>query len=73
MFITVELLYRTWGRQKGKENNRELTILKYITSVQVQDKTIYIKSCGIMAGGMEGVRESNERGQTDQSKVYSHR
>jgi hypothetical protein len=33
MFAIVVLLYGTWGREKGKENDRKSTILKYITSV----------------------------------------
>jgi hypothetical protein len=30
---------------KGKENDRASAISKYITSVQVDDITIYIESC----------------------------
>jgi hypothetical protein len=41
MFVIVEL----GGGEKGKENDRESTILKYITSVQVEDVIICIESC----------------------------
>jgi hypothetical protein len=58
-------------RQKGKKNDRESTILKYITSVQVEDITICIESCWIIGDGRKGVRESYGRGWTDKSKVYS--
>jgi hypothetical protein len=34
MFVTVELLYGTWRGGRGKENDRESTISKYISSVQ---------------------------------------
>jgi hypothetical protein len=45
MFVIVELLYGTMGRRKGKENDRE-SIMKHITSVQVEDITmICIESC----------------------------
>jgi hypothetical protein len=33
------------GGGKGKENNRESTMLKYITPVQVEDIRRYTKSC----------------------------
>jgi hypothetical protein len=33
------------GRGKRKENDKESAILKYITSVQVEDLTICIESC----------------------------
>jgi hypothetical protein len=33
------------GRGKGKENDRLSTILKYITSVQVEDTITFIESC----------------------------
>jgi hypothetical protein len=35
MSVTVELLYATQGIGKGKENDRESPISKYISSVQV--------------------------------------
>jgi hypothetical protein len=45
--------------------------LKYIASVQAEDITIGIESCWIMGGGgREGIRETNRKGSTDQSKVY---
>jgi hypothetical protein len=31
--------------EKGKENDRESTISKYITYEQVEDTTIYTRSC----------------------------
>jgi hypothetical protein len=43
MFVILELMYGTWG--KGKENDRESTISKYITSVQVEDITKHTESC----------------------------
>jgi hypothetical protein len=33
------------GGGKGKENDRQSKILKYITSVQVEDVTICTESC----------------------------
>jgi hypothetical protein len=45
VFVIVEVLYGTQERRKGKENDRESTISKYIGSVQVQDITICIESC----------------------------
>jgi hypothetical protein len=33
------------GGGKGKENDRTSAISNYITSVQVQDIVLYIKSC----------------------------
>jgi hypothetical protein len=39
--------------------------------VQVEDIMTGIERCWIMAAGREGVRERNERGWTDQSKVDS--
>jgi hypothetical protein len=45
MFVLVELFYRTWGGEKAKEDDRALTILKYITSVQVKDIIKRIESC----------------------------
>jgi hypothetical protein len=45
MFVTVELLCRTWGRNERKENDRESTIPKCIPSVQVEDIMIYTESC----------------------------
>jgi hypothetical protein len=45
------------GGGKGKENDRESAIFKYITSVQVEDMTICTESSQIMGGGREGVRE----------------
>jgi hypothetical protein len=45
MFVIVELLYGTWGRGKGKENDRASAISKYITSVQVEDTMMGIESC----------------------------
>jgi hypothetical protein len=33
------------GGGKGKENDRESTISKYVTSVQVEDLMIRIESC----------------------------
>jgi hypothetical protein len=44
MFVIVELLYGTWGRKKGKENDKESIISKYITFVQVEDITILLKA-----------------------------
>jgi hypothetical protein len=44
MFIIMELLYGMWGGGKGQGNDRESTILKYITSVQVEDVMIYTES-----------------------------
>jgi hypothetical protein len=53
MFVIVELSMEFGGGEKGRENVRQLTISKYITSVQVEDRTICIKSCPIMGGGRE--------------------
>jgi hypothetical protein len=35
MFVTVELLYGTPGRRERKENDRESTISKHITSEDI--------------------------------------
>jgi hypothetical protein len=43
MFVTVKVLYGTQGRRERKRM-RESTILKYITSVQVQDIIILMKA-----------------------------
>jgi hypothetical protein len=59
------------GRGKGKENDRESTIWKHITSVQVEDITTCTESCWKMAGGREEIRENNGRDWNDQTKVYS--
>jgi hypothetical protein len=45
MFVTVGLLYGTQGRRERKENDRESTVLKYITFMQVVDTTMCIESC----------------------------
>jgi hypothetical protein len=45
MFVIVELLYGTWGRREGKKNVLESIILKYITSVQVEDIIVCSESC----------------------------
>jgi hypothetical protein len=37
IFVVVEQLYGTWRGEKGKENDRESTISRYIPSVQVED------------------------------------
>jgi hypothetical protein len=39
------------GGRKGKENDRESTILTYITSVQIGDIIICNESCPIMGWG----------------------
>jgi hypothetical protein len=39
---------------KGKENDRESTISKYIASVQVEDIRFCSESCSIMCRGGEG-------------------
>jgi hypothetical protein len=43
---------------KGKEGDRKSTILKYISSVQVEDVMICIESCW---DGREGVRKNTGR------------
>jgi hypothetical protein len=45
MFVIAQLLYGTWGGGKGKENDRESTMLKYITGLQVEDKMVCSESC----------------------------
>jgi hypothetical protein len=47
------------GGGKGKQNDRTSTILKYITSRQVQNIKIRTKSCSVMGGRRKRVRESN--------------
>jgi hypothetical protein len=44
MFVIVEQLYGIQGGGRGKENDRELTILKCIISVQVDNIIICIES-----------------------------
>jgi hypothetical protein len=45
---------------KGKQNDQETTILKYITSVHVEDIMICTESCSIM-GGKGGSRVKREK------------
>jgi hypothetical protein len=47
--------------ERRKEDDRASAILKYFTSVQVEDIWISAESCRIMGDGSEGVRESNRR------------
>jgi hypothetical protein len=58
------------GRGKGKENVIASTILKYLTSMKVEDITIYTESCRIMEREEGRGKESNGRGWSDQSKVH---
>jgi hypothetical protein len=51
----------TVGGDKGKENDRTSTVLKYITSVQVEDMMICTESCRIMGGGKKGEGRVTER------------
>jgi hypothetical protein len=44
MFVIVKYSMELWGGGKGKENGKESTISKYITSVQVEDIMICIES-----------------------------
>jgi hypothetical protein len=62
MFVTVELIYGTQGRRKGKENDRASVIWHNIVSVQEEDIRTCTESCGKMGSGRKGVRESNGRG-----------
>jgi hypothetical protein len=43
-FGTLELLYGTWERMEGKENDSESTVSKYVASVQVDDIMIHTES-----------------------------
>jgi hypothetical protein len=56
------------GGGKGKDNDSQQY---WNISVQVEDPMISIESGQIMGAGREGVTESNGRGWTDQSNVYS--
>jgi hypothetical protein len=45
MSVIMELFYGTQGRGKEKEHDRKSVILKYITSMQLEDTTICIDNC----------------------------
>jgi hypothetical protein len=60
MFIIMELLYGTQGGRKGKQNERESTILKYITYVQVEDVMIYTESYCVLEDRRRSVRRATE-------------
>jgi hypothetical protein len=46
MFVIQELLYRALGsRERKKEYDTVLTILKYVTSAQVEDIMICTERC----------------------------
>jgi hypothetical protein len=54
MFTIMEQFYGTWGGRKGKENDKESTISKHITSVRVEDVMIYMKAIECWRIGGEG-------------------
>jgi hypothetical protein len=61
MFVIVKPCYGTWEGRKGKENDGESKIIKYITSLQVEGIMICTESCRITGIWREGVRENNGR------------
>jgi hypothetical protein len=65
MTVIVELLYRTWGGGIGKKNDKESTILKYISSVQVNE------SCLIMGEKGKGYGRVIEGTELTKVRVYS--
>jgi hypothetical protein len=64
MFVILEHLYGRWGGGKGKENDRELSISKYITFVQVEDIKMCIESCQKMG-------ECEEMGKGEEQKGFN--
>jgi hypothetical protein len=62
MFVTVELLYGTWGKRERKKSMTALVILQNITSVKVEDIGYTLKAVEKWGLGGKGVRENNGRG-----------
>jgi hypothetical protein len=59
MFATLELHYELGG---GGKENKELTISKRITTVQIEDIRICTENYQIMWVRREGVRANNKGG-----------
>jgi hypothetical protein len=71
MFVSVEILYGTQERGKGKENDRASVILHTI-DMKVEDIRMCTENCQKIGLGGKGVRESIRRDSTDQSKTHPH-